>query len=102
MAPMTMSLPSRADALELADAAEIDQMLRRGQAKLHHGDQAVAAGERPGVVAEIGQQADRLGDGFRAMIGEGAWYHGILLACASVRPTSPDSVPRAAQHRLRF
>ena len=46
-----------ADALEVADAAEIDQMLRRGQPQLHHRDQAVAAGQRPGVLAEIGEQA---------------------------------------------
>ena len=75
---MTMSPPSRADALELADAAEVDQMLGRGQPQLHHRDEAVAAGERPRVLAEIGEHGHGLGDGFRAVIGEWAWDHGIL------------------------
>ena len=44
-----------ADAFELGDAGEIDEMRRRGEAQLHHRDQAVAAGERAAVVAQIGR-----------------------------------------------
>ena len=51
-----------ADALQAGDAVQIDQMLRRREPQLHHRDQAVAAGERPGLVAERGEQLDRIGD----------------------------------------
>ncbi|MNT44012.1 hypothetical protein D3C72_1805110 [compost metagenome] len=44
-----------ADALELADAAKIDQMLGRCEAQLHHRDEAMTTGERPGFLAELGQ-----------------------------------------------
>ena len=67
-----------ADALEVADAAEVDEMGRRRQPQLHHRDEAVAAGERPGVLAEIGEQGDGFVDGFRAVVGECAWNHGFL------------------------
>ena len=69
-----------ADALEVGDAAEVDEMARCRQPELHHRDQAVAAGERPGVVAEIGEQRHGIGDGFRAVVGECAWNHGFLPA----------------------
>ncbi len=52
-----------ADAFEIGDAAEIDQVRRRGEAKLHHRDEAVAAGERAAVVAELRKQADGFFDG---------------------------------------
>ena len=47
-----------ADALELGDAGEIDEVRRRGEAQLHHRDQAVAAGERRGRRRRVGR-ADR-------------------------------------------
>ncbi len=43
------------DALELADSTKIDQMLGRREAQLHHRDQAMTTGERPGFLAELGQ-----------------------------------------------
>ena len=52
-----------ADAFEVGDAGEIDQMRRRRQPQLHHRDKAVAAGQRPAVVAEFGEQADGFLDG---------------------------------------
>ena len=59
---MTMSLPS-ADAFEIGDAGEIDQMRGRRQPQLHHRNEAVAAGKRPAVVAQFGEQADGFRDG---------------------------------------
>ncbi len=47
-----------ADAFEIGNAAEIDQIGRRGEAKLHHRDEAVAAGERAAVVAQLREQTD--------------------------------------------
>ena len=66
------------DSLEIANAAEVDEMPRRRQPKLHDRDQAVAAGEWPGVVAEIGEERDGVLYGFRAVVGECARYHGFL------------------------
>ncbi len=86
-----------ADAFEVGDAGKIDQMGRRGEAELHHRDEAMAAGERPGVVAEIGKQRQRIGNGLRAVVGEGAWYHGFLprpSASAGLHPDAPTAHPR--------
>ena len=44
------------DAFELGDAGEIDEVRRRGEAQLHHRDQAVPAGEGASVVAPLGEQ----------------------------------------------
>ena len=67
-----------ADAFEVGDARKVDQMVGRGEPQLHHRDQAVAAGERARVLAEIGEQGDGFVDGFRAVVGECAWDHGFL------------------------
>ena len=45
-----------ADVVQLFEAAEVDQMLRRGQAQLHHRDQAHAAGQRLGAVRDQRQR----------------------------------------------
>ncbi len=57
-------------------------MLGLGEPQLHHGDQAMAASERAGVIAQIGQHSHGLGDRFWAMIGKSAWYHGISPAAS--------------------
>ena len=75
MAPMTMSPPSAANAFELGDGGEIDQICRRGQPQLHHRDKAVTAGERAAVVAQLSEQRHRILDGGRTVIGESARYH---------------------------
>jgi hypothetical protein len=49
--------------LEVLQAGEIDQVAGGGEPQLHHRNEAVAAGERPGVLAEIGEQAHGFGDG---------------------------------------
>ena len=58
------------DAFEVGDAGEIDEMRRRGEAQLHHRDQAVPAGEGASVVAPLGEQTHRFLDGCRTMIGK--------------------------------
>ena len=81
----------RADALQVGDAAEVDEMRRRGEPELHHGNEAVAAAERARVLAEIGKQRDGFVDGFRAVVGECAWNHGFLrsgLAPTDLRPAA--------------
>ncbi len=63
------------DAFELADAGEVDEMVRRREPELHHGDEAMPASERPCLVAEIGKQSHRFANGLRPMIVEGTRYH---------------------------
>ena len=81
-------------------AAEIHQMLGRGQAQLHHGDQAMAAGQRPRVLAEIGQHGRRprrriWGDDRRRRLGS-RHPPGVQSVC-------PGSlVLRAVQQQLRL
>ncbi len=41
-----------ADAFQPVDAMQIDQMFRRGEPKLHHRDQAMAAGKGTGFVTQ--------------------------------------------------
>ena len=43
------------------DKAEIDKVLRGCHAQLHHGDQAVAAGQRPGFIAVARQNGNGFG-----------------------------------------
>ena len=80
----------RADALQVLDARKVDEMPRRREPKLHQGDEAVAAAERAGILAEIGEEADGFVDGFRTMVGERAWNHvlppGRLRARPGLRP----------------
>jgi hypothetical protein len=64
------------DTFEIGNTAEVDQIGRRGEAKLHHRDETVAAGERAAVVAQLCEQTNGFGNGRRTMIGESAWYHG--------------------------
>ena len=52
-----------ADAFEVGDAGEIDQIRRLRQPQLHHRNEAVAAGQRPAVVAQFRQQSDGFLDG---------------------------------------
>ena len=66
IAPMTMSLPSRRMPFSSATPARSTRWLGRSQPKLHHRDEAVAAGKRAGVVAEVHQQFDRVSHGRRA------------------------------------
>ncbi len=72
-----------ADALELGNLAEVDQMARLREAHLHHRQQAVTAGEQLRLVAELLQQAERVGNGSWRVILEFARNHRILLQRSS-------------------
>jgi hypothetical protein len=43
------------DAFELRDTGEVDQVLRRGEPQLHHGDKAMPTRKRTAIVAELGK-----------------------------------------------
>src|SRR5262249_60102953 len=64
------------DALQLGEAAEVDEVRGTRQPQLHHRDQALAAGEHAAVVAVSSKQRSRLSDGLGAVIGEGSRDHG--------------------------
>ena len=85
------------DAFEVADVGEVDQMLRRREPELHHRDQAMPAGQRPRLLAEIGKQGHCFADGLRTMVVEGTRYHGRPPARA---PTG-TSCPGAGASRLK-
>jgi len=67
-----------ADALQLSQAAEIDEILGRRKPELHHRDEAMPAGQHPRLVAELVHQGDGVRDGGRTMIFERSWNHGFL------------------------
>jgi hypothetical protein len=48
-----------ADVRQVAEAADVDEDGRLGQAQLHERQQAVAAGEELGLVPVLGDQRDR-------------------------------------------
>ena len=79
-------VPVAAGAFELGNAGEIDQIRRRGEPQLHHRDEAVPAGERAAIVAELGEQADRFLDGFRAMVVKRSRNHGHPPLAHAGRP----------------
>ena len=72
-------------ALELRNLAEVDQMARLREAHLHHRQQAMAAREKLRLVAELREQAKRVGNGLRRVILEFAGDHRSLLqrSCSS-------------------
>ena len=59
-APMRIILLADADALQVGDAANVDDRRRAGQAQLHQGDEAVAPGQQLGIGIGL-QQLDGLG-----------------------------------------
>jgi hypothetical protein len=63
------------DALEACDAMQIDQVLRAREPELHHWNQAVAAGQRPGLVAKRRKQVHGVGHRCRPVIAERARNH---------------------------
>jgi len=88
-------------ALEVGQTGEVDEMRRRREAQLHHRDEAVAAGERPRVVAQIGEHGDCISDGFRTVISKGTGYHGILPGAVPYPEWSRSLVRRRLSFFLR-
>src|SRR5882724_11316478 len=66
------------DAGEPTHLAQVDEMLRLGEAQLHHRDQAVTTREDLGVV-ELAEQLQGLRDAGGGVILERGWVHGRLL-----------------------
>ena len=80
---------------ELGEVVDVDQRLGLGQAELHHRDQAVPAGQHPGLRPELGQQRERVADAGRALVLK---VRGYLHPCplSAIRPARarwPPPVP---------
>src|SRR5438093_1855930 len=66
------------DAGEPTHLAQVDEMLRLGEAQLHHRDQAVTTRQDRGVV-ELAEQLQGLRDAGGGVLLERGWVHGRLL-----------------------
>ena len=53
-------VPAVTDVGEILEPADVDEHGRQGQPKLHQREQGVPTGEQLGVVAVLGEQAERL------------------------------------------
>ena len=75
MAPMRTSSTPDAHVAELVvQVVDVDEVLEVGQPQLHHRDQAVAAGDQSGFLAEPVQQADRVVHARGALVVERCGY----------------------------
>jgi hypothetical protein len=68
-----------ANSPQLIKILQIQQMLRLGQSELHHRDEAVSAGNDPGILAVLRQEADGLVQRSGPMVLEWRGYHSRLL-----------------------
>jgi hypothetical protein len=59
-----------ADALEVRQAGEVDQVVGGREAQLHHRDQAVPARDGARALSQLGEQRDRILDRCGPMVGE--------------------------------
>ncbi len=63
------------DPPQLLDPAHVDEVVEVGQAEGEHGHQALAAGQHPGAVTELGQQGHGLGGRRRPVVLERRRLH---------------------------
>ena len=89
-----------ADAFQLGDAGEVDEMGRHGEAQLHHRNEAVAAGDDAGVGIQPAEQGDRVREAGGAMILEGSGDQVVLPVGKARARRRADSRSRAAQRRI--
>lgn len=66
-----------ADATQLGNAVDVDQVLGLGKAQLHHRQQAVAAGQQLGVRPVLAQQGHGLTHALGGVVLETRWDHGV-------------------------
>ena len=70
-------LPFFADAAQLGNAVDVDQVLGLGKAQLHHRQQAVATGQQLGIRPVLAQQGHGLTHAFGGVVLETRWDHGV-------------------------
>ena len=96
-APIHSVAVATLDALELVDPPDVDQVVEDGEAQGQHRDEALAAGQHLGLVAELGEQRGGLGGRRRT------WYSNAAGFIAGSHPLpdhaasrAPLAVPRSA------
>src|ERR671935_1836172 len=82
--------PLFADVGELGEVVDVDQQLGLREAQLHHRQQAVAAGDDPGVRADALERGDRALEARRALVVKRRW---------SLHSASPPSWQSACGRR---
>ncbi|GAA1698725.1 hypothetical protein GCM10009680_43760 [Streptomyces yatensis] len=83
-------------AVELPEAADVDEVVRTGQPEVHHSDQALSARDGLGVVTQLGQQPDGAGHVTGSVILKGRGLHGFpVLPCVGRPVCGAVRVPAA-------
>ena len=82
---MTSSSPSTRMSPSSVEVVDVDERLGPGEAQLHHRQQAVPAGDEPGLGAVLLEQRERVVDAGGPFVLERRWYlHGVpLWRCGS-------------------
>ena len=75
-ADLHLAVAVGAHVAQLLDPTDIDQMLGRGQAQLHHRHQAVPPGQDLALGPELGNKARGLGQRLRSVVLERLRNHG--------------------------
>ncbi len=83
------------DAVQAGEVVEVDQVLGREEAGVHHRDQALPAGERLGVEAVLVEQGQGLLQPLGPVVARPRHGHGRSGPAAAGPP--PDRVSRAAR-----
>src|SRR6185437_5465099 len=74
-----------ADVIHSSDPADVNDIARRGETQLHHGQQAVASGENFCFVTVASKRAKGFIESFRSLIFEFGWNHRALPDFAFAR-----------------
>ncbi len=78
------------DALQLADAPDVDEVLEDGEAERQHRDEALAAREHLRPVAELGEEGHRVGGRVGAWYSNGADFTGAHHSLPIVPSSAVD------------
>jgi len=74
--PDDKGVAAKLNAFQLDDAADVDKVLGRREAKLHHGYQTLPARQYAAIVAVLVEEDDCLRDRLGTVVGEGGRDHG--------------------------
>ena len=99
MAPIAQLVALDPDVGEVGEVVDVDEHLGPGQAQLHHRQQAVAAGDEPGLGAVALEQREGVVDAGGPLVLERCGYLHVsppVVARPSLVPTARTSAPDAA------
>ena len=81
------------NAFQLGDATHVDQVIEDRQAQRQHGDEALAAGQDLGSVAQVGEKGGRVRGRGRSVVFERGRLQSSALLGGGLRPAWP-TIPR--------